>query len=423
MKILCSIGVHNWKSDCEKCTECGKIRIDKHDWRNDCEKCSNCGMHRKNKHNWSKDCEECSICHEKRDNKHDWKIDCQRCSKCGQNRINKHDWSKDCNKCSICGRNRENHHDWSKDCERCSYCGKQRQNQHDWKGDCEKCSKCGKSSTHKHDWNGCKCLKCDRINFEKHKWVDGKCSICGKITIEWVDIPEGTFIMGSPVNEISRSKYETQHQVTISAFRMSKYEITNEQYDAFCEATSKKRGLFNYRCLGSNDKTPVVNVSWDDVKAFAEWLGCRLPTEAEWEYACRAGTKTAYSTGEFLTIDQANYTGNNPQYNISKGVGMFPSPVGSFSSNAWGLYDMHGNVSEWCSDFFSEYPIEHQKDPRGPNINDIPKECQHFLLGALKVHRGGSFNFQATDCRSANRGCTLPLMTLRFIGFRIVSSV
>lgn len=168
-----------------------------------------------------------------------------------------------------------------------------------------------------------------------------------KPSIEWVEIPGGTFLMGSPANEPGRQGDEDQTQITISPFKMSKYEITFAQYDLFCEETGKAKPKDN---TWGRENRPVINVNWVDANAFAKWLGCRLPTEAEWEYACKAGSDTPFNTGNNLTTNQANYDGNYPYNgNATGSYRQKTSPVGSFAPNAWGLYDMHGNVWEWCS--------------------------------------------------------------------------
>jgi formylglycine-generating enzyme required for sulfatase activity/tRNA A-37 threonylcarbamoyl transferase component Bud32 len=228
-----------------------------------------------------------------------------------------------------------------------------------------------------------------------------------KVAIEWVSIPAGTFTMGSPLSEKDRSDNETPHQVTLSAFKMSKYAITFEQYDAFCDAIGRAKPSDEGWGRG---KRPVINVSWHDATAFAEWMGCRLPTEAEWEYAARAGTVTPFNTGHCLSTSQANYEGNYPYGACSKGEYRSKTlPVGSFAPNAWGLYDMHGNVYEWCSDWYGDYSTSAQTNPKGPTS------------GSNRVVRGGSWGSDAQWCRSADRDDYAPDDRDNSIGFRLVS--
>jgi formylglycine-generating enzyme required for sulfatase activity len=225
--------------------------------------------------------------------------------------------------------------------------------------------------------------------------------------IEWVSIPAGTFTMGSPTSEVDRSDDETQHQVTLSAFKMSKYEVTFDQYDAFCNATGRSKPSDEGWGRGNR---PVIYVSWDDATAFAEWMGCRLPTEAEWEYAARAGTTTPFNTGNNLTTSQANYDGNYPYNNNAKGeYRQKTMPVGSFAANAYGLFDMHGNVWEWCSDWYGEYSTSAQANPKGASS------------GVHRVLRGGSWANLARHCRAARRSKDTPDYLIKRIGFRLVS--
>jgi formylglycine-generating enzyme required for sulfatase activity len=228
-----------------------------------------------------------------------------------------------------------------------------------------------------------------------------------KPEIEMVSIPAGTFTMGSPTSEVDRASDETQHQVTLSAFKMSKYEKTFDQYDAYCEATGRSKQSDEGWGRGNR---PVINVSWDDATAFAEWMGCRLPTEAEWEYAARAGTTTPFNTGNNLTTSQANYDGNYPYNNNAKGeYRQKTMPVGSFAANAYGLFDMHGNVWEWCSDWYGEYSTSAQANPKGASS------------GVHRVLRGGSWANLARHCRAARRSKDTPDYLIKRIGFRLVS--
>ncbi|HIA06864.1 MAG TPA: formylglycine-generating enzyme family protein [Flavobacteriales bacterium] len=229
------------------------------------------------------------------------------------------------------------------------------------------------------------------------------------VAVDWISIPSGTFTMGSPNREVGRRDDEVQHEVRLSAFKMSKYAVTFEQYDAFCKATGRQ----NPKDEGwGRGKQPVINVSWSDATAFAQWMGCRLPTEAEWEYACRAGTTTPFNTGNNLTTKQANYNGNFPYKDHAKGEYREQTlPVGSLVPNAWGLYDMHGNVWEWCSDWYGDYPAEPQTNPAGPSS------------GEIFVFRGGSWFINVIRCRSAYRSNYFkPVISDNTIGFRIVAS-
>jgi formylglycine-generating enzyme required for sulfatase activity len=215
-----------------------------------------------------------------------------------------------------------------------------------------------------------------------------------EISLAFIEIPSGTFLMGSPASERERDTDEVQHQVTLTKpFYLGICEVTQEQWQAVMGTNpSKFKG----------GKRPVENVSWYEGGEFcrkaSELTGrkLRLPTEAEWEYACRAGTTTAYNTGDTLPGDQANFAANESK------------DVGSSSPNSWGLYDMHGNVWEWCSDWYGGYPTSSVTDPQGPEN------------GSFRVVRGGGWNNSATYCRSATRGKNIPGDRNNGDGFRLV---
>ena len=224
----------------------------------------------------------------------------------------------------------------------------------------------------------------------------------------FVLIPAGSFMMGSPSSEPKRDSDERQHKVTLTkGFYMGVTEITQGQWKAI---------MGNNPSNFKGDNRPVERVSWDDCQEFIRKLNrqegtdkYRLPTEAEWEYACRAGTTTPFYTGNCISTDQANYDGNYPMPRCSKGNYRKKTiEAASFSPNAWGLYDMHGNVWEWCQDWFGDYPSSHVTDPKGPSS------------GSGRVHRGGSWYNDARHCRSANRSPLLARLQGRgYLGFRL----
>lgn len=267
--------------------------------------------------------------------------------------------------------------------------------------------------------------------------------------MDFVKIPAGTFIMGSPdgtngtTAEPNRSSNEAQHGVTLTQdFYMGKYQVTNAQYAAFLKATGigstgkgdvsyYKEGMpvtenqtFIFASSGSEnwglnwsgvdnkwipvsgyEKHPAINVTWYGAKAYADWMGGSLPTEAQWEYGCRAGTTTAYSYGDTANGDYMWYSSNNTTNGEINGT----KTVGRKQANVYGLYDMHGNVYEWCLDQWdgsNNYGYHSLTDPL----------C---TTGFARVLRGGSWDFNAQYCRSAYRSIETPSIYDYTIGFRV----
>lgn len=225
--------------------------------------------------------------------------------------------------------------------------------------------------------------------------------------IETVEIPAGSFYMGSN-GEGEDADEAPVHRVTISqSFRMGKTEVTNAQFEAFRPSHKSLRGKDG---VSKEDDEAVVNVSYQDAVDFCKWLSekegknYRLPTEAEWEYACRAGTYTKYYTGDYLPESMCR------NQTIARNYQPVSLKAGSGVPNAFGLYNMHGNVEEWCLDWYGPYSDEAQTDPTGP------------ATGLYRVTRGGSHHTPTDYLRSANRMAMLPDDRHSLTGFRVVQS-
>ena len=240
------------------------------------------------------------------------------------------------------------------------------------------------------------------------------------VTLDMVQIPGGTFTMGSPAEEADRNDSEgPQRQVKVPGFFMGKYEVTKAQYEAIMgKNPSDKKG----------NKLPVANISWNDAVEFCNQLSqktgrtYRLPSEAEWEYACRAGTTTPFHFGETITTEIANYNGKgwaavrsfpSQPGNYGQGpTGKFRNhgtDVDTFSPNAFGLYDMHGNMWEWCQDTWHNYE-EAPTDGRPWTSNGNPH----------RIARGGSWRNIPLYCRSASRHSFKPDYDNANVGLRVV---
>jgi formylglycine-generating enzyme required for sulfatase activity len=234
--------------------------------------------------------------------------------------------------------------------------------------------------------------------------------LTNSIGIKLVLIPKGTFTMGSHESEKGREEDEIHHEVTISKdYYLGVYEVTQAQYE---KVMDKNPSLYQGTLVGNLDADlPVEKASWNDAIGFCKKLSelpeekkagreYRLPTEAEWEYACRAGSKTAYSFDD--------EEGLLPEYGwFNRNSSDRTHSVGLLEPNAWGLYDMHGNVSEWCSDWYGEYSKAAVSDPFGPRE------------GAHRVMRGGSWLYLSEHCRTANRSHSDPLLSGTYGGFRV----
>jgi formylglycine-generating enzyme required for sulfatase activity len=239
------------------------------------------------------------------------------------------------------------------------------------------------------------------------------------ISMDMIFCPPGTFMMGSPTTEAGRGGDETQHQVTLShGFYLGKHEVTQAQYETVMTGNPEGLNAKPSNWPNNNDR-PVEKVSWNDVQVFLSRLNSMeqtagrlptgwkyvLPTEAQWEYACRAGTTTAYSWGNDINSSRANYNwdGGGTSGNDFKQT----RDVGKYTTNPWGFFDMHGNVWEWVRDWKANYPGGAQTNPEGP------------ASGSNRVVRGGSWTAAGTDLRSAKRNNLTPGNRNSIIGFRV----
>ncbi|MHC5082276.1 MAG: SUMF1/EgtB/PvdO family nonheme iron enzyme [Planctomycetota bacterium] len=219
-------------------------------------------------------------------------------------------------------------------------------------------------------------------------------------------IPAGTFQMGSPKSEAGRTANEGPvHPVKITKpFYLAKYEVTQALWRTVM-------GDNPSRFPEAGENAPVEKVPWTDCKAFCKKMDLVLPTEAQWEYACRAGTQTPFSFGRTVTVDQVNYHGDYPYAGAPKGINRATTiRVGSFPANAWGLHDMHGNVWEWCEDIYARHFFS---KPEATKPDPLCKEGSD-----LRVVKGGSWIGYSWYCRSANRDGYRENTLGGYVGFR-----
>ena len=264
--------------------------------------------------------------------------------------------------------------------------------------------------------------------------TDSAKSLTNSLGMKLISIPAGTFTMGSPKTEQGRGRDEDQVKVTLSeSFYIQESEVTQGQWlkvtgKTVNEQIATKKGpigrganlVAEASAIGAEQ--PMCFVNWPDAIAFCQKLTqlekekgtlsegfiYTLPTEAQWEYACRAGTDTVFAFGNTLTSEQANFYGKKP-YGV-KTEGIYrekTTPIKTFAPNAWGLYDMHGNLYEWCTDWYAE-SASGGTDPIGPDKGDG------------RIIRGGTWNRTATSCRSSYRYSSGPESRSYNIGFRVV---
>ncbi|MBI2264595.1 MAG: formylglycine-generating enzyme family protein [Armatimonadetes bacterium] len=243
------------------------------------------------------------------------------------------------------------------------------------------------------------------------------------LILEMALIPGGAFQMGSPKTEAERNGNEgPQHSVLVSPFFLGKFEVTQAQWLAVAALPQVNRPLVSDPSRFKGADRPVENVTWYEAIEFCQRLSAkigrvfRLPSEAEWEFACRAGAATPYHFGQTVRADLENYNGNKPYGKAPPGKNREQTtPVGSFhAANPYGLYDVHGNVAEWCT------------DPYHKNYRSAPHDGKPWDVGGddrYRIVRGGAWNSKAKDSRSARRNGFVPGSRYDFVGFRVAVSL
>ena len=277
--------------------------------------------------------------------------------------------------------------------------------------------------------------------------VEEEDEIAPGVAMKFVLVPPGRFLMGSPEGEAERSKDEVQHEVELTRpFYLAINDVTRGQFGKFVEAKGYKteaeadgKGGYGWDAdkktfmqdpkytwrdpgFAQTDDDPVVEVSWNDARKYADWLGeksgngllYRLPTEAEWEYSCRGGRSSSLpfsiGTGTSLSSLQANFDGRYPYGGAAPALYREKTtPVGTFKANALGLYNMQGNVWQWCSDCYGEYPSGKAVNPEGPASAE----------GLSRVYRGGGWFLNAWNCRAAHRSWYPLGDRYGYLGFRL----
>ena len=269
-----------------------------------------------------------------------------------------------------------------------------------------------------------------RVDREKCEGLEIRQPLNERMDLVLVQIPEGDCMMGSPEDEEGRrDSEEPQHRVYVQEFWMGQYPVTQEEWRIVVDYNRVNRDLNPNPSHFKGDRLPVENVSWDDAVEFCDrlsqhtGLNYRLPTEAEWEYACRAGTTTPFHFGETITTEFANYRGTDDDYGRSGSYGGGPkgdyrggtTSVGVFDvTNRFGLADMHGNVWEWCQDHW------HENYKGAPTDGSAWMENTPQSNHKDRLFRGGSWANRPWDCRSAYRNHIAPEIHTDDLGFRVV---